>query len=212
MGPLDPTARRWTCRAHALQGSLVCAETSSSTNTRGRSALSAHGCCSIWCLCAATTLAVLEPSCCLLRSLQRRKGLLSYYELVSKGKEVGRDTHQSTGNIIFGSGALLEMLQPAGKSLSPLVQRVAAGGVWRAGSSEGLEIPFGAGDQARRLLAAWEQQGRAAGAAPGDLPVVSACQNPSDHAAGAPGSTLRKSPPALHLGRARLTPRLQGSS
>lgn len=140
------------------------------------------------------------------------KGLLSYYELVSKGRGVGRDTHQSTGKIIFGSGALLEMLQPAGKRRSPLVQRVAAGGVRRAGSSEGLEIPFGAGDQARRLLAAWEQRGKAAGAAPGDLPAASACQNPSDHAAGAPGSTLGKSPLALHLGRARLPPRLQGSS
>lgn len=73
---------------------------------------------------------------------------------------------------MFGAGVLLEMLQPASKRLSPLVQRVAAGGVWRAGSSEGLEIPFGAGDQARRLLAAWEQQGRAAGAAPGHLSII----------------------------------------
>jgi len=52
------------------------------------------------------------------------------------------------------------MFHPAGKHPSPLVQRMAGGGVLEAGSSEGLENPFGVGDLAGWLFTVREQQGR----------------------------------------------------
>jgi len=57
----------------------------------------------------------------------------------------------------------LDVPQPASEHLSPSAQRVAAGSVQWSGSSVGLEIPFGAGDQAGRLFTAREQQGRVTG-------------------------------------------------
>ena len=54
---------------------------------------------------------------------------------------------------------------------------------------EGLEIPFGAGDQARRLFTAREEL---QGQKPGDLPAASACQSPADPATAALGRSPRQ--------------------
>ena len=74
------------------------------------------------------------------------KGLICHIELVSKGRQRGRGTDQSTEKTVFRAATLLEMSQPASKHPSSLVQRVAAGGVrWAGSSARGWKFPLGLG-------------------------------------------------------------------